>query len=207
MFSCWFRRGADVKAERWVVVDVETTGLHTDAELLAIGAVAMLSGRITPHDSLELVLTTTKRASHDNIVIHGIGVAQEQAGQEPRAALLQFVEFVGSAPVVAFHAPFDRGFITRAVRAHLGRSFPNAWLDLAELAPAVDPEGASNKSLDDWLARYGIDVSTRHNAAADALATAMLAQHLMSRSRRNGAIGFRELQRVARSARWLARRH
>ena len=206
MIGWWHRRGADVKAERWVVVDVETTGLHTDAELLAIGAVALLKGRITPNDSLELVLTTTKRASHDNIVVHGIGVAQERAGDEPRAALLRFIDFVGSAPIVAFHAPFDRGFIRRAVRAQLKRSFPNPWLDLAELAPVVDPECVSAQSLDEWLTRYGIDVSPRHNAAADAFATAMLAQHLISRSHRQDAIGFRELQRLARSAHWLTRR-
>ena len=50
------------------------------------------------------------------------------------------------------------------------------WLDLAPLAGALVPEAYryGGRSLDDWLAAFGIECAIRHNAAADALATAEL---------------------------------
>ena len=57
-----------------------------------------------------------------------------------------------------------------------------AWLDLAPLAGALVPEAYryGGRSLDDWLAAFGIECTIRHNAAADALATAELLLRLRS---------------------------
>jgi DNA polymerase-3 subunit epsilon len=104
--------------------------------------------------------------------------------------------------LIAFHAPFDRGFLIRAVKVYLNQLFDNPWLDLAELAPAVDP-AARLKSLDEWLQRYGIPVSARHSAAADAYSTALLCARLLPAARRQGAKDFAGLQKLARQARWL----
>ena len=65
--------------------------------------------------------------------------------------------------------------IRRALDAHLGLPFKPAWIDLAQVAPAALPgEARGRKALDDWLALYGIPVFNRHDAVADALATAQL---------------------------------
>lgn len=207
MFAWWRRRDGAAAAEaRWVVVDVETSGLNLRADaLLSIGGVAMRSdGAIVPADSLEILVRPEVASGRDNILVHGIGVAAQMAGAEPRQAAERFLDFVGACPILAFHAPFDRGFLARAVKAYVNQPFDNPWLDLAELAPVLD--GAVRaQSLDDWLAHYGIPLDVRHSAAADAFATAQLAARLLTLARRQGARDFPALQRLARAARWTPR--
>lgn len=205
----WLRRlrraARDPSAERWVVVDVETTGFDVARdELISVGGVAMYAdGRVRPSDSIEIVYQRVAGSSKDNILVHGIGVEAQMSGVDPTQATRRFLDFVRSAPIVAFHAPFDRGFIARAVKAFANQPFDNPWLDIAELAPALDPD-AKLKTLDEWLMRYGIPVSDRHSAAADAFATALLTARLLPEARRQGAQDFSALQRLARQARWLS---
>jgi len=114
-----------------------------------------------------------------------------------------FLDYVGRSPLLAFHASFDRAFLMRAAKAFVGVPIGNAWIDLADLAPALHP-GTGARALDDWLAHFDIPVDQRHNAAGDAFATAMLFLRLLGSvppaDRRP-----RQLQRIAAHARWLAR--
>jgi DNA polymerase-3 subunit epsilon len=193
-------------AERWVVVDVETSGFDpTQDGLISIGAVAMRAdGRVLPAESFEIVYRQSRTSSRENILVHGIGVQAQRDGQDPTSATRAFLDYVGVSPILAFHAPFDRGFLARAVKVFVNQPFDNPWLDLAELAPALEPK-AGLKSLDEWLRRYDISVTERHSAAADAFATALLAARLLHEGRRQGVRGFRDLQKLARAARWAGR--
>ncbi len=189
---------------RWVVLDVETSGLDQDNDrLMSIGAVAVHGDRIVLADSLELTIRQPSASATHNILVHGIGAEAQLAGLDPGQACGRFLDYAGQAPLVAFHAAFDRGFLARAARAFLGVPIDNPWLDLAELAPALHP-GTGARALDDWLAHFGIPVEARHSAAGDALATAMLFLKLLSavpEAQRHP----RALQKLAAQARWLAR--
>ncbi len=203
MLRGWRKRSGAGAARRWVVVDVETTGMHASTdELISIGGVALVDGRVMVADSIEVVLKRATASSHENIVVHGIGVQAQLAGTDPHDALRAFMDFIGQAPLVAFHAPFDRGFLARAIKAYVNLPFDNPWLDLAELAPVLDSDTRA-KSLDEWLQRYRIPVIARHSAAADAFATALLAARLLPEAKRQGAGDFVSLQRLARYARWV----
>lgn len=207
-WPAWFgRRGGD--ASRWLVLDVESSGLDpTRDRLLAIAAVAVQADGarlvVRPGDSFEVVLRQPDVAPDKaNILVHGIGVAAQRAGVEPAAALQAFVDFAGDAPLVAFHAAFDRALIERALRAVLGRKLPNAWLDLADLAPVLRPD-LKAKALDEWLAAYGLTVAVRHQAAADTLATAELFQKLWPLARAQGADArFASVSKIAAARRWM----
>jgi DNA polymerase III subunit epsilon len=203
----WLRRlrgGGNEAPQRWVVVDVETSGFDPSKDgLISIGGVAMRSdGRVVPGDAIEIVYRQNTASSRENILVHGIGVQAQTEGADPATATRAFLDFVGASPILAFHAPFDRGFLARAVKIFVNQPFDNPWLDLAELAPAVDPD-ARLKSLDEWLARYGISVSVRHSAAADAFATGLLAARLLPKARQQGVRDFASLQKMARQAKWL----
>ena len=163
-------------ASRYVVVDVETSGLNTARDhLIAIGAVAVTHGRIQLNDSLEIVLQQTQASAKDNILIHGIGGTVQREGTPPADALLTFLEYLGKAPLIAFHVAFDQTMINRALKHFLGLKFEHAWADLAYVAPALHPRIARHtRSLDDWMGLFGISNYARHNALADALATAEL---------------------------------
>lgn len=176
----WLRPAPVLDEQRWVVLDVESSGLRplTD-RLLAIAAIAvrMTPGRalIELGDSFEVVLRQPAAtvADKSNILLHGIGLGAQRAGIEPAQALAAFEKFAGASPLVAFHAAFDRTLIERACVQHLGRRAAHAWLDLEPLAAVLHPLVRA-RSLDEWMAHFDITCAVRHQAAADALATAEL---------------------------------
>jgi DNA polymerase-3 subunit epsilon len=202
LFRNW-RKSVPEREQRWVVVDVETSGMDSASDaLISIGAVAIVEDRIRPADSIELIVRQGSASAHGNILVHGIGAHAQLNGTDPRQAVQNFLEYVGAAPLLAFHAPFDRGFLARAVSVWGELPFDNPWLDLAELAPALVPK-ARIKSLDEWLQHFGIPLLTRHSAAADAFATALLTIRLLPLARAQGVQGLRALRQLARDARWL----
>lgn len=198
---------------RWVVLDVESSGLDPlHDRLLAIAAlgVRQVDGRLlaAPADSFEVVLRQRDADAavpdRANILVHGIGLGAQRTGAEPAQALRAFLAFTDGAPLVAFHAGFDRILITRAMRSVLQHRLDAIWLDLADLAPALLPQ-LNAHALDDWLAHFGIRVAVRHQAAADTWATAELLQRLWPLALAQGcAARFDALARLAASRRWLA---
>ena len=83
------------------------------------------------------------------------------------------------------------------------------WLDLAPLAAALAPDKQKKGggALDDWLVAFGIECPVRHNAAADALATAELLLHMRARAAKQGRTDFASLLKVAKQQKWLASGH
>jgi DNA polymerase-3 subunit epsilon len=202
----WFGRSGPRATGRWVVVDTETSGLDPETDrLLGIGAVAVDGDGIQPDDSFEVVLGGDPAGDAANIVVHGIGHGAQREGMPGPEALAAFRAWAADAPLVAFHADFDRAVLRRA---YAGAGMPTAeapWLDLAPLAAALVPKAAryGGHSLDDWLAVFGIECTIRHNAAADALATAELLLRLRALAAGEGAQGFTALQKIARQKKWL----
>ncbi|MCC7484344.1 MAG: 3'-5' exonuclease [Burkholderiales bacterium] len=194
-------------AVRFVVVDVETSGLDPFRDrLLSVGAVAVRGGIVRTADSFVTVLRQARASEDANILVHGIGATAQRDGLPPAAALADFLAYAGRDPLVAFNAAFDRAFVDRAARAALGRRPGNRWLDLACLAPALVPgRRGARGSLDDWLARYGIANHARHDALSDALATAQLLLVVLAEARRRGAATLARLAVLESAQRWLGR--
>lgn len=184
-----FERERPTAVGRWVVVDVETSGLDAMRDsLIAVGAIAVVDGAIDLADSFEVVLRQHRPSEAGNIEIHGIGGTEQAEGREPAEALVEFLEFIGKDPLVAFHAPFDSIMLRRAIDRHIGFAFRRPWVDLAEIAPLVWPRYASRLSgLDDWLEVFSIPVAFRHRAIADCMATAQLLLIVLPHSRSIGA--------------------
>lgn len=192
---------------RWLAVDVETSGLDSKhANLISIGAVALHQGVIQLEDSFDVILRQENASDTANILVHQIGVTAQTTGQTPRDALTHFLNYVGNAPLVAFHAPFDAAILRRAIHRYLGLRFKPIWLDLAQLAPALFPQLQERyASLDEWLAHFGIVNSSRHNAASDAFATAQLFQVLLAKAENPGLYTATDLLHLAKSLRALRR--
>ncbi|WP_209022519.1 3'-5' exonuclease [Rhodocyclus gracilis] len=192
---------------RYVVVDVEASGLDMKRDrLIAIGAVAVVNGRIDPADSFEVILRQEEVSTSDNILIHGIGGSAQREGTEPPDALLGFLHYCGHAPLVAYHALFDQTMIERAVREHLGVRLDACWIDLAWVLPDLFRERIDAQvMLDDWLALFDIDNIQRHNAVSDALATAMLLQAAMARATARGAKTPASFVDIEKARRWMRR--
>jgi len=198
--------GSAGDASRWIVVDTETSGLDPENDrLIAIGAVAVDADGVLPGDSFEIVLRGASSGEAANIVVHGIGQEAQRTGVPARDALAAYLDWAAGAPRVGFHTDFDRVVLGRALAAQGLSDDRRTWLDLAPLAGALVPEAYryGGRGLDDWLAAFGIECSIRHNAAADALATAELLLRLRALAAKQGTRGFAALVKAAKQQKWL----
>lgn len=210
-WRAWFggaRAAPRSDTERWVALDVETSGLDVRRDrLLAIAAIGLevdwprqrLSVRLG--DSFEVVLRQEEASSRDNILLHGIGVQSQRNGIDPVAALEAFETYVEQAPLLAFHSAFDEALIGRHLKLHLGRRLANPWVDIEHLCAATHPQVRA-RSLDEWMAHFGIVCPQRHQAAADTLAECELLQRVWPRVAAE-CRDWRAVQKLAAQRRWL----
>jgi len=210
IIAAWRRLpAADLKApharQRYVVVDVESSGLDMRKDrLISIGAVALVDGRVDFNDAFQVVLHQDQVSTHANILIHGIGGSAQRGGIDPVDGLLAFLQYVGKAPLVAYHAFFDQSMIGKAMRESLGMELDQQWIDLAWVLPDFFGfRGDAKVPLDDWLRHFGIENILRHNAVSDAFATAKLLQVAIAGGMKKGADSPASFVRIEKARRWM----
>ncbi|KRP71908.1 3'-5' exonuclease [Pseudomonas veronii] len=197
---------AALRSQRWVVLDLETSGLNLNRDqVLSIGAVVIEDGAVDFSQMFERTLQRAETKLSPSVLIHGLGPSAIAAGSDPVDALLDFMEFVGDSPLLAFHAPFDQHMLARALKDSLGYRLAHTFLDVADIAPLLYPEALLREAgLDDWIDHFHLQVGERHHASADALATAELMLILLSRARQQHIDTPRALQ--ARLSQWKRRK-
>ena len=203
-------------AKRWVLIDTETSGLDPSRDrLIAVAGVAIaLRGGGAPVlalcDSFELVFEcppglVLDEVARRNILLHGVGRGEQRRGLPLGEGLRRLIDWVAGAPCLAFHAGFDAEVLERACRSELAQPWIPPWLDLAVLARVLHP-GTSLRTLDDWIAHYGLQVGQRHSAASDAWVSAELLQQLWPRwmAGAGDTPAWTQAQRQIDARRWLA---
>jgi DNA polymerase-3 subunit epsilon len=206
----WSPAQPSVDEARWVVLDVETSGLDPASDrLLAIAAIAVRVDwtrrrlAIDLADSFEVVLRQQQVSTRENILLHGIGAQRQTEGTPVSEALAAFRSYIGASPLLAFHAPFDQTLLNRYFRAEPGGQPPNPWLDIEQLC-AVTHEKLRCRSLDEWLAHFGIECAVRHQAAADTLAECELLLRIWPRAAPE-CRRWRDVEKMASRSRWVGR--
>ena len=207
----WFGRAQlPVDEGRWVMLDVETSGLDSSRDrLLAIAAIALKVDwqrkrlSVCPGDSFEVVLRQERVSATDNILLHGIGAQRQREGVPQREALQAFSEYTRQSPLLAFHAAFDRTMIERHARAQLTTPLLHRWLDIEHLC-ALTHQDARARNLDEWMAYFGIRCAVRHQAAADTMAECELLLRIWPRVAAECG-SWRDVERLAARQRWIAR--
>lgn len=206
----WLGRHREVDETRWVVLDVETSGLDPARDrLLAIAAIAMRVDwtekrlAIVPADSFEVVLRQQQASAVDNILLHGIGAQRQREGVPADEALRALQAWCGKSPLLAFHAAFDRALIDRYAPPQQGAGWSPPWLDIEHLC-AVTQESVAARSLDEWMAYFGIHCALRHQAAADTLAECEVLLRVWPRVAAECS-SWRDVVRLAARQRWIAR--
>lgn len=183
---------------RFVVFDSETTGLDLSSNhLLSIAGVAMLGSDVQLGDTFGVMVSQSHVGGADAAVIHGLISNDLSDGLPEDEAASRFLAFAGDAVLVAHHAAFDMRMLEKAISGFRGAKVWSPSVDTAQLAMRVEvgamtsnaPRGAEERKayqLDNLVARYGIEVSDRHTASGDALATALLFQRLLKKAERRG---------------------
>lgn len=170
--------------------DTETTGLNPGEgdELIAIGAVRIVNGRLLREEIFDQRINPRRRISPESRAIHGI--SNEMLQEEPplEVVLPRFARFVEDTVLVGHNAAFDLRFLQLA-EPRTGVRFTQPVLDTLLLSALVQPEQADH-SLEGIAARLGIPVIGRHTSLGDAMLTAQIFLKLVPLL---GAMGIRTL--------------
>lgn len=180
---------------RLVVLDLETSGLNLQRdEILSIGAVGITQGVLHMSDQFERTVFRPNHQPGEATVLHEITPSHVLAGQPIDQVLQDFLSFAGPCVLFAFHAGFDQRMLARSLNRELDYRLRHRFVDVAEMAPMLFPAAAAQCStLDSWQDYFQLTNSERHNAAADAQATAEMLLILLSRLAKQGVNTLAEL--------------
>ena len=156
----------------YTVFDTETTGLDPRGgdEIISIGAVRIVNNRLLSNDRFEQLVNPQRPLRWESVQIHGI--RDEMLVDKPtiEEVLPHFHKFAENTIMVAHNAAFDMRML-QIKEAATGLRFINPVLDTMLLSAVIHP-AQENHNLMTIAQRLGIDVTGRHTAMGDALATA-----------------------------------
>lgn len=158
---------------RYVVVDVETTGLRPEFgdRVLELAAVRVADGAVAA--TFNQLVNPGVPISAGARAVHGISAA-DLAGQPSMAAVLpRFIRFTAGLPLVAHNAAFDQSFLAAECLACCCPDPFRKFYCTVELSRSCTP-WLPRHNLNALIQHYGIRVRGRHRALADVLATQQL---------------------------------
>jgi DNA polymerase III epsilon subunit family exonuclease len=174
--------GLLLEAARFVVVDLETTGLTpATAQICEIGAVRI--DALLQTGSFEILVNPGRPLTPATTALTGIGDRDVRGAPQPQEAVRRFLRFAGDAVLVAHHARFDLAFLDREVERLTGQRLAGAVVDTVGLARRLV---GGRCSLGALAYRIGTAVEPRHRALPDAQATGEILLHLIGLAQERG---------------------
>lgn len=171
-----------------VIFDTETTGLNPKKdEILSIGAVIVKGNKILTSQKFELFVKPTKTINEESIKIHQIRNIDLQNGLEAKEAILQFLHFIGSRPLVGYYIEFDVKMVNKYVKSFLGITLPNQTIEVSGIyhdkKMKLIPDGTIDLRFDVMMKDLGLPIFGKHDALNDAVMTAMMYVKLLNISK------------------------
>ena len=170
-----------VSAQRFAVVDVETSGLSLRRHHVLQVGVVVVDGDGQVHDRWSSLLAPRSRWFFrvGPTSLHGIHRRDLRAAPPAAGVLTELAGRLEGARFVAHNAPFDIGFLQKASQRH-GVALPiNEPLCTLRMSRALDPDRQMRHRLTDLCDRYDVLLVRPHDALADADATAAVLPHLL----------------------------
>ncbi|MBR5094481.1 MAG: hypothetical protein IK095_05250 [Oscillospiraceae bacterium] len=157
--------------ERYVVLDLETTGLSCKSDqIIEIAAVKYHYG--IEQDRFERLVDPGCPIPMLANMITGITDSDVHGSPSVDRVLPELLSFLGDLPIVAHNAPFDRSFLLGAASA-CGLTLPNKWIDTIPLAKKAFPS-AGNYKLEYLKSYLDLPEVVSHRALPDVYTTAAL---------------------------------
>jgi DNA polymerase-3 subunit epsilon len=190
--------GGPLAACRYVVFDLETTGLKPSQgdRIVAIGAVRLEHGRVNETDHFATFCNPGRPIPPESTAIHGITDSMVRDAIPWPDAVAAFHAYAGDSVLVAHNAGFDLTCL-HAAEARAGVVFDMPALCSLRLSQWLDPD-QTDHSLDALAVRHGLVVSGRHDALGDAIATAHLFAAMLRRAELCGVQDLEDLMRRTR---------
>ncbi|MCY7299511.1 MAG: 3'-5' exonuclease [Ilumatobacteraceae bacterium] len=170
-----------VSAQRFAVVDVETSGLSVQRHhVLQVGVVVVdgtgavlerWSSLVAPRSRWWFRVGPTE--------IHGIRRRDIRSAPPAHEVLARLAGLLQGTRFVAHNAEFDMAFLQKAANRNGVSLVIDQPLCTLRLSRQLDPERQLSHRLGDVCARYDIHLTRPHDALADAHATASVLPHLL----------------------------
>jgi DNA polymerase III epsilon subunit family exonuclease len=171
----------------FVVVDLEATGAKMPPNrVIELGAYRISRGSIVD----KFLTLVNPEIPIPRFVISLTGITNEMVKDAPVFADVapRWLDFVSDAVLIAHNSPFDTSFLNHEIsRVYPGHRMINPDLCTVKLSRRVFP-GLNNYRLDTVADHFSIPILQRHRAGSDALATAEVFLHLLSRFEAHGVM-------------------
>ena len=150
------------KYKNFVAIDVETTGLNDDSEIIEIGLAVVENGSVAR--TWQSLVKPKKRIPKDISIMTGI--SDDMVANAPSWAEIEeeFLALVDGKLLLAHNFPFDKG----RIEFQLGRSLDNVWLDSHDMAKLFLPTLSSYKLMA-IATHLHIPDADHHHALNDAI--------------------------------------
>ncbi|MCK5825684.1 MAG: 3'-5' exonuclease, partial [Desulfuromusa sp.] len=161
------------QTETVIVLDFETTGLYPDNgdRVIEIGAVLLRDQEIV--DQFQSLVNPGFFINHEIETITGISNTMLSEAPSTPEVMEKFIKFIGTHPLVAHNASFDRSFLETEL-GHFGKKRPLNFGCTLRIARRLYPE-AINYKLETLVRYKEIPVNSQfHRALADAEMAALL---------------------------------
>jgi DNA polymerase III epsilon subunit family exonuclease len=151
---------------QFVVVDVETTGLDSKKhQIIEIGAVKV-NWDSDHHTTFQVLVKLNDKLPRNIAEMTGITAEMlEREGESLEVAIAAFLEFAGNLRLVAFNAPFDLAFLSRAA-AQIEKRVENPVSDALDMARRAWP-GRRSYRLADLSRGGGLATKGNHRTLKD----------------------------------------
>jgi DNA polymerase III epsilon subunit family exonuclease len=176
-----------LEAARFVVVDLETTGLRPGRSAICeIGAVRVEG--LLPAGTFQTFVDPGVPIPAVVAGITGIVDRDVRGAPRPAAAVSKLLDFAGEhAVIVAHNARFDLAFLDREVELLTGRRLAAPVVDTVGLARRLLAGRVSRVGLASLAHFFGTSVEPCHRALPDARATAEILVSLVGLAQERGA--------------------
>lgn len=173
----------DFTQVNWLVVDLETTGLETDARIISVGWVPIRQGRIilgaARHRLVSQDIARVDSGVGNSATVHRITDTELDHGLPLADVLAELLNDLQDHWPVFHGAALDTRMLDRACRDCFNGRFAAPWVDTLRIEKArcerrditIRP---GDLQLDTLRQAYRLPPHTQHHALSDALATAEL---------------------------------
>lgn len=182
--------------EAWVVIDLETTGLSADQDMIIeVGAIKFHGEHKV--DTFETLVNPGRQLT--DFVKRLTGITQNEVNSaDPFSAIAgPLAEFVGSSPVLGHNLSFDLDFL----RSN-GVTLTNTRCDTWDMAFVLMPS-AQGYSLSQLAASLEIDHLRPHRAISDASATHGVFLKLLALASELDIASLGEMEQLATRSQWV----
>ena len=169
----------DAEKNEYVCLDCETTGLNPKKdEILSIGAVHIKDNKILMRKTFNIFVKPSQNINAEAIKIHQIRPIDLANAVDPKDAILDLLEFIGSRPIVGYYIKFDIAIISKYTKKYIGIKLPNETIEVSSMYYRTRKKTSEYEFIDlkfdTIMKELNIPTLGKHDALNDAIMTSMI---------------------------------